>query len=302
MADQFPIVRFSEKEMERDETLGSKVKFWFRKDGEQWLYKEARENTGEDWSEKLAAEIAQLMGIEAARVELAEYNGTPGSASLKFLDPKAGEGLIHGNEILAGLIEGYDAGKTFKQSDHTLENIRVAITKLFQNSEISEDILKRLGGYLVLDALIGNTDRHHENWGLILYRHQDSKPEKLAVRLSVAPTFDHASSLGRELRDESRGNFLKSRTVERYVRKGRGAIFFSPDDKHGANPLRLVEFGARQFSEYFQPGLKRLEQFSVADLESLVDQVPETRMSDVAKAFTKAFLAYTYESLCKLIK
>jgi hypothetical protein len=302
MADLFPILYFSADEMERDETLGTKVKFWFKQNGERWLFKEARENTGEDWSEKLAAEIAQLMGIDAATVELAEYNGTRGSASLKFLNPAEGEGLIHGNEILAGHVKGYDAGKTYKQSSHTLENIQNAVAKLLPDSEIYDVVLKQLAGYLVLDALVGNTDRHHENWGMILTQRQGLLSDDLSLRLRVAPTFDHASSLGRELRDEKRSNFLHSQGVERYVRKGRGAIFFSPEDAHGANPLRLVEFGARRFEQYFQPNMKRLELFSVADLDLLVDRVPDERMSELAKAFAKTFLAYTYESLCKLIK
>jgi hypothetical protein len=38
------------------------------------------------------------------------------------VDREAGEGLIHGNEVLAGMVLGYDRAKTFPQSDHTLEN------------------------------------------------------------------------------------------------------------------------------------------------------------------------------------
>lgn len=52
-------------------------------------------------------------------------------------------------------------------------------------------------GYLILDALIGNTDRHHDNWG-VLVTSEDGK-----FRYHLAPTFDHASSLGRELSREA---------------------------------------------------------------------------------------------------
>jgi hypothetical protein len=50
----------------------------------------------------------------------------------------------------------------------------------------------------MLDALIGNTDRHHENWGLVLQGTSDHQD------LRLAPTFDHASSLGRNETDERR--------------------------------------------------------------------------------------------------
>ncbi|MBX7246194.1 MAG: hypothetical protein K1X53_11910, partial [Candidatus Sumerlaeaceae bacterium] len=122
MPDTYPIFQFDAVDLERDETLGNKVKYWFRRGDERWLYKEGRENTGEDWSEKLGSEIASLLDIPAARVELAEYAGKRGCASLSFVNPKEGALLIHGNEVLAGQVLGYDKDKVFHQSDHTLDN------------------------------------------------------------------------------------------------------------------------------------------------------------------------------------
>lgn len=241
------------------------------------------------------------MGICAATVELAEYEGRHGCASLMFVDSARGEVLYHGNEILAGQVLGYDPAKRFRQSDHTLENIRAAICRLFPEPEMRDEVLTTLASYLVLDALIGNTDRHHENWGLLL-RHSVEGDARISGVLSVAPSFDHASSLGRELRDEKRFNILRSAGVAPYVRKGRGAMFFASEDAHGANPLRLVEFGANRFGEYFLPGMQCLRRFIISDLDDVVDRVPVEHMTVAAKAFTKAFLAYTYESLCKFLK
>jgi hypothetical protein len=66
--------------------------------------------------------------------------------------------------------------------------------------------------YLVLDALIGNTDRHHMNWGVL------DDPGSPRV---LAPTFDHASSLGFLLSDEQRNLRLDTtdprQTVEAYA-------------------------------------------------------------------------------------
>lgn len=297
----YPILQVQPDDLISDEALGSKTKFWFQQDGRRWLFKEARDNTGEGWAEKIAAEVAALMGISAATVELAEYEGRHGCASLMFVESERGEVLYHGNEILAGQVLGYDPAKKFRQSDHTLENIRKAICKLFPESEIHHGVLTALAGYLVLDAIIGNTDRHHENWGLLLCPAKESNALVSAV-LGVAPSFDHASSLGRELRDEKRLTILRSTGVGTYVRKGRGAVFFAPEDAHGANPLRLVEFGANHFGEYFLPGLKSLRRFTIADLDAVVNRVPDEHMTVAAKTFTKAFLAYTYESLCKCLK
>jgi len=162
----YRIARIPEDARLDTEQLGSKPKFWVFFEGHRWLFKEARINTGEDWAEKVAAEIAKAIGIRAATVELAQYAGRRGSISLNFVDVDAGGALVHGNEILALQVTGYDKGKMFQQSDHTLENIRIAIQGLF--GQVADPILTELAGYLVLDALIGNTDRHHENWGLVV--------------------------------------------------------------------------------------------------------------------------------------
>jgi hypothetical protein len=59
-------------------------------------------------------------------------------------------------------------------------------------------IQNAMARYFVLDALICNTDRHHENWGFLMtYQPVDS--ENVNDQLKMAPSFDHASSLGREL-------------------------------------------------------------------------------------------------------
>lgn len=48
---------------------------------------------------------------------------------------------------------------------------------------------------MCFDAWIANTDRHAENWGII------AKSNNINV---LAPTFDQASSLGRNESDENR--------------------------------------------------------------------------------------------------
>lgn len=94
-------------------------------------------------------------------------------------------------------------------------------------------------GYLVFDALVGNTDRHHQNWGVLWDRRALSEnPTRFTFQL--APTFDHGSSLGRELTDEARERHLREGTMERYIHKGRGGIFEHAQAKHGMSPMALA--------------------------------------------------------------
>ena len=296
----YPIVQVRPEDVIGDEGMGSKPKFWFKRDGEQWLFKEARDGTGEDWAEKVAAEIARVAQIPAATVELGEFSGRRGSASLSFADSRKAETLIHGNEILAGHVLGYDPRKKFHQSDHTLANIVEALRRMFPNPEHHDNVLAELGSYLVLDALVGNTDRHHENWG-ILTRARTIEGGAIEITAEVAPSFDHASSLGRELLDDGRLQFLAQGRVPKYVRRGHGAIFQNTTDRRGVNPLSLIETGTQTHPGCFVPALQRLKRIQLEHLQATVEDVPAVRMAEPAKNFAKAFMAYTYGVLTNLV-
>src|SRR5260370_26592245 len=102
MPEPFPIRQLLSDSPQVIEQLGSKEKFWFRITGDEqpWLFKFTREGTGEDWSEKIASEVAKLLGVPAADVELAQFMGKRGCASRSFVRTKQGFELIHGSEVL----------------------------------------------------------------------------------------------------------------------------------------------------------------------------------------------------------
>lgn len=278
-----------ETEMRRDvEQLGSKPKFWFEYEGEKWLFKEARENTGEDWAEKVASEVAAFIGLPTHRVELATYEGRAGCAVRSFL--KRGQVLVHGNEVLGGVITGYDKNKLRGQSDHTFDNIVKVIESLFREDRARFVASFRMAGYLVLDALVGNTDRHHENWGIVLEPQQVAE-NKIHFAVELAPTFDHASSLGRELTNDARERRLEEKTIEQYIRKARGGIFRESSDKHGMSPLGAVEMLAERYPEFFTPWQVRLADVDETYVKDLLDKVPDSRISEQGRAFALAFLS-----------
>ena len=97
-------------------------------------------------------------------------------------------------------------------------------------------------GFLLLDAWIGNTDRHDNNWG-VLERSTTDGPIRY-----LAPTFDHASSLGRELTDEVRHERLttndKNRTVEAYIERCRSAFVREEDVEETIHPTEVFQQAA----------------------------------------------------------
>lgn len=295
--DPYPIISLHKDDVLAPEEMGSKRKGWVQvsTDSTPWLFKHARlsngEVTGEHWAEKVAAEVAEVLLIPHARVELATLDGALGCISRRFSElAQPGAELIHGNDLLAGAVLGYDRTKHFRQSDHTVENILAAIANVLPSHEEQATAFRQMAGYLILDAIILNTDRHHENWALMRSRSPDGK-----YIHRVAPTFDHASSLGRNEPVEKVGQWLREADrFEWYAARGRGAIFIKPTDAHGANPLRLFEVAVRRWPRYFQPWGKMLQNVGLDRILSVVDRVPDHVMDPRHRAFAKGLLVVTF--------
>lgn len=286
------------------EDMGSKPKFWFRYQDEMWLFKQARANTGEHWAEKVASEIAALMGLPTHEALIATYEGHLGCAVRSFLKP--GQTLVHGNELMAGTIEGYDKSKHRGQADHNFENIVATLERRFVPPLVRRKVSLRFVGFLMFDALVGNTDRHHENWGVLqkitVNDNRDTNRLRISLRIGLAPTFDHASSLGRELLDEARLRMLADpMALRRYIRRGTGGIFRDAEAKKGLAPIALAEIIAQSYPQFFEPWSRRIASLPGDFAQPLLDQIPEPCMSPAAKQFVLAFLSESRKMIVSVL-
>lgn len=273
--------------------MGTKSKFWFRPGGKppRWLFKNPQPGTGQHWAEKIAAEIAAGLGIPHAIVELATFEGQRGSVSRSF--SVGGRTLLHGNEALSLTIP-YDREKRFGQSAHTLANIFRTIGSVFSSESGAIAARRRFAAYVVLDALIGNTDRHHENWGFSVRR------TRTGYRGFLAPSFDHASSLGRELRDEKRERLLHDGRVGYYCEKGRGAIYWTDAGRHGPSPLSLLRSASAESPDLFAPPIATIAGRREI-IDSPVERVPDGWMSKTARRFAREMLRYNASEIRKCL-
>lgn len=173
----FPVTTLPDDAPEYWEQLGTKKKFWFRNS----LVKFGRPNTGEDWSEKVAAELAERLGLPHARYEMGLWKNERCVISPNFVPD--GCSLITGNELLGRHHPSYtQAVRRFNQSAHALNAIWDVLEQSICELPLNWTAPAALrtarevfAGYLVLDTLIGNTDRHDENWALI------QAPEKRSI-------------------------------------------------------------------------------------------------------------------------
>lgn len=211
--------------------------------------------------------------------------------------------LVPGNEVLFRRDASYPKQER-KTQKHSVENIFTTFEPLkvqLPRESVPAKIVTAQQvflGYLMLDAWIGNTDRHHENWALIRCVENGVLTDRLA------PTHDHASSLGAILRDEERHERLTTkdgnRKVEMYATKGRSAIFGNENDK---KPLPLIE--AFQAASQHNPDaskiwLEKLENVTIEEVREIFDRVPDERISDIAKEFALRLLEINRRRLLEL--
>ena len=194
--------------------------------------------------------------------------------------------MFHGNQILEMAVSEYDPDATFGQSDHTLENILLALDYVFEKTDKGENAKLQFAEYAMLDGIIGNTDRHHENWGILW---KWASEEQM---VSLAPSFDHASSLGRELEDQRRAILLAENRVGRYSERGRGGIYWFQDDRRGPSPTTLVMLATERYPELFEPALAKLVNLSDGSLREIVERTPEGWMSPTAREFAVTLIRH----------
>lgn len=302
----FPILKVEGEWPELYEQLGSKPKFWYTDPSKRrCLFKECRQDTGEDWSEKIAAEIASSLGLPHATYELAEWQSKRGVVTPTFV-PEGGR-LVFGNELLSKAVVGYSVPiKTFHRRQHTIGRV-VAYLRQFKGLDVPIGWLPRTSvrlsaggvfvGYLLLDALISNQDRHDENWGIISTQ---------SGSFHLAPTYDHASCLGRNESDASRKAKLMSKdrrhSVEKYVERSRSALYLSQHDKKPLGTMEAFERGAKQFPLAAGYWLDALSDLSMTNIAAIWESMPLERITDPARQFANRMLELNRTRLLEIRK
>jgi hypothetical protein len=310
MTSSFDRVDVSGWPFVRRETIGQTPTEWLAQpDGSKstdnhWLFKPVEVHSngtrqGGDWAEKLASEIARVLGLPAAEVELASRNGIDGSISCNVI-PELREMWTGGLWLDANPDVAYLSSTATKSQrvggasrGYTLENIRTALDGVGppQGTAVGTENtgFETFAGYLMFDALIANRDRHEDNWGVITEPIGAQEP-----RLSAA--FDHAGSLGYQLTDEGRSRILAEHDgVKRWVDRGTAWRFFSDSGP----AIGLVELARQAAAMDGEPSelhwLSKMDSLSPAVIDDVLGRMSE--MSEVARTFVREVLLTNAERI-----
>jgi hypothetical protein len=272
----------------RDEPRGVTTKDWLvPPDGgaadPEWLWKETAVESsglervlGHDWGERVAFEVATVLGVPAAVVELGRRSGRRGVVCRSFASARAGDpALANASELLPNVVEGYDPEKTGEAPGYALDSVFDVLAEVAPpagSDPAVPDGRSAFAGILMMDALIANQDRHHDNWGVL--QGQDGTAQ-------LAPAFDQACCLGYQATADDKARRLEEGRVGDWAARGRSNQF------EGRPPLVRLAHNAleRIPAEVARFWLERLESVTLEQMQAVVGRVPGDLMSQVDRTF-----------------
>jgi hypothetical protein len=242
-----------------------------------------------DWTEKVVNEIAILLGLPVARYELATgYFGR----STKLVEGVVSINCIPDNaQVLTGedfLTQVLDCNLDDPRQ-YTIENVLKALdladVKIPSNwqQQISgiDTGAKLFVGYMMLDCLVNNSDRHDHNWGVMAVGEQ----------IELIPSFDHGLSLGSTDEDEEKPSLSLSDYVNRYSQ----SCFQSGYNK--LPTLTVFERAAQLYPDAAIVWQERLKQVTPTQIQEIFNRIPDGRITPIAAKFAIDLLTYNRERI-----
>lgn len=280
---------------------------WIREPGgsstrfdSDWLFKPTIEQANGvrqigDWTECVGSTLARALEIPSAESRLAVRAGNDGvivrNVRVSGYDMVTGRlAMLH--EI--GVATRDSARDRTASLGHSVDNVLRTLAKYGPppgwGTWSDASAVEVMVSYFVLDALIGNGDRHEQNWSVL--RAQSSAGGLLD---SLAPSYDLEASLGFQLSDEQRAARLRDvRGMEGFAERGRARRFY------GDRTTSLVDFAANAAGHCSVDGRTLLEQLatriSAMDFEALLGGV--AGVSEVARTFATKVLEINGRRIC----
>jgi hypothetical protein len=201
----------------------------------RYLFKLSRERfPWQFWCEIIAYRFGCVIGVEVPPAHIGysknyEKGVDTYAALIEWFYDDKNKGYFAGGQLMVTLIENFDRDTGKK---HNLKTIR----QFFSDDEI---ILEYWAKVLTFDTLIGNIDRHQDNWGLIVNRTE--KGNKTSIDLDTSPAFDNGTALCYEILEQNIDKYEDTNRLERYLKgkKAKHHMKWSLDEK---GQLNFYEF------------------------------------------------------------
>jgi len=301
------------------QTTGTRDKYLVEnpENEELYFFKESiKKYPSEFWSEVIASKIGNALGFNVLDYNIATFKETAGCLS-KLMINQSSEELEHGVSLIKKAVLG------FKITERPTINFSDVERSFFPYSGFIFKFIE----ILIFDAIIGNQDRHSENWGIIrsldveniasnksrairwIYDQYKNSgipfknlpfknyllgalQESLLINIRFAPIYDSGSSLGREIAEGELEKYINdSERIKKYIRKGISEIKWNGIV---LNHFELLSKIKPSYEEYINKTIKRvLTNSKMVDIKSIIYNIDE----NLPKHFEKSKLTLTRKAL-----
>ena len=272
-------IDFSEYELNGKYYGGSERKEGITIDGEDYMIKYQKHTAfgkrNNHISEFIGSHVFEICGLEAHKTYLG-YRDSEQVVACKDFNV-SGKQFVPFNDVGESTL---DQDKEMYQYDY--EDI---MQMLYDNSKLTnvKDTISMFWRIYIIDALLGNFDRHGANWGFI----------KENNRYTLAPVFDNGSCLFPNLVDEAEMKEIIESEAETDKR-----IYRFPTSQVKLNGKKSSYFeviNSLQFDECNEALCYVVAQLDMSKVEGLIDRTPF--ITDVQKAFYKHMFTARYHKI-----
>ncbi len=251
-----------------------------KKTNEEIYFKYERYNCTESCSEKISYEIARVLGYPCAHIEFGE-------------DEKGKIGILN-YLFIKREEEEHDDAKSYINRDsterkyfYTIQNIKNCLDKI--DRSLFNDFLK----IMVFDALVGETDRHEENWGII----------KKNGKYKISPLYDNGCNLLREFKNEQLATqyYDEKKDFNSYIKRAKSVIY-KDDHSRRYNLFELIEYLYQRYPNQIKQEIDNLRKLTTEKIEEITNKVPSKLLTEKHKMYIIIYLKKRKEILENIIK
>ncbi len=219
-------------------------------------------------SEKMAYEIARVLGYECAKIDLAKDDDNKIGVLNYYFSNRI---TAPHTDIVAYLNKNKDERKYY----YTISNIKSVLDDIDNN--LFKDFIK----IMIFDALIGEQDRHEENWGIT---ERDGK-------YFISPLYDNGDSLLREFKNPL--NFKQyhngPKDFNAFINRSK-TIIYKEDNKNKYKHFELIKYLYERYPQYVIPELDNLKKLTDEIINNIVNKVPDELLTNEHKNYIIMYL------------
>ena len=225
-------------------------------------------NSTESCSEKLCYEIAKVLGYKCAKIELAkDDNGILGILNYLFVDITKEEHI----DAVAYLNKDDEQRPLF----YTISNIKKVL------DDIDCNLFAQFIKIMVFDALVGEQDRHEENWGI----------RKIDGKFELSPLYDNGDSLLANFKDVDFAQKYYSgiRDFDSYIKKSKTLIYKDNTQKRYKH-FELIEYLNNKYPDIVQKEIENLKKLTDDKILEIVEMLPNSLLTSKHKEYIIMYL------------